>query len=100
MRHNISGVRTDCITGEEQEVELEYEITLKDGYEVFQLFGGPTGYESFTLKPLDIPGLEKWNTDKDEIMSRNWVACAGTKGTWDKLVIPASEMAKIVWEVE
>lgn len=99
MRHKINGVRTDCVTGEDKEVELEYEITQEDGYETLQLFGGPTGYESFTTRQLDLPGLERFNYTKEEIMTHAWVACAGTKGSWDKLVIPKEEMAKIVWEV-
>ena len=98
MRHKIKGIRTDCITGKDKEVELEYEITREEGYEVFQLFGGPTGYESFTTKPLGIPGLERFEHTKEEMITHSWVACMGTKGSWDKLVIPKEEMAKIVWD--
>lgn len=80
----MKGILTDCITGKETEIKLDYQIM----HSVFYLIGGPTGYESFRLtsKGTDIKGM----------CEKGWMACAGTPGTWDKLVIPGKEMKKAI----
>src|SRR5205809_8102004 len=83
----IKGFLTHCITGEETKVNLEWYIRpptegyLKDGI-WFHLTGGPTGYESFQLTAESVYHIAK----------RGWLACAGTKGSWDRLFITAEQM--------
>lgn len=80
----IKGFRTNCITGHKEEVSLKYLFeTRPDGRTIFTLFGGVTGYESFTIDEY---------LDLDMCFSKGWYACAGTKGRWDSLFIPAEEM--------
>lgn len=55
-----------------------------DGTLSVQLDGGPTGHESFVASPANIVAMQ----------SRNWVACMGTRGRWDRLVVPRHEMKK------
>ncbi len=83
----IKGVRTDCNTDEEIEVELEFETVSGDPDDSFQLIGGPTGYESFYMHDFAVKGMRE----------KGWCACSGTKpvGTaygWDRLMISAEQM--------
>lgn len=78
----VKGIRTSCITGEEQVVDLEFKI--ED--DIFQLIGGVTGYESFNIDS-NFSYLEK-------MFKTGWVACFGTPCKWDKLVIPGRQMKK------
>ena len=80
----MKGILTDCIDGEVQEIEIDYEIVERDGHKIFKLIGGVTGYESFYL--------DSEYTRLGKIMENGWNACAGTKGKYDKLFIPAEEM--------
>ena len=61
---------------------------MDDGRKVFQL-SGPTGYEGFYID-------EKTITDfRDASEScEGWLACFGTKGVYDKLLVPLNEMRK------
>jgi len=92
----IKGIRTSCVTGEEREVDLRYEIkpcpyaNQHDTRFVFHLDGGPTGYESFTI--------DEYIADVTCGIRRGWTACAGTKGRWDKLFIPGEEMRRVFME--
>lgn len=92
----IKGIRTDCITKEEKEVELEYEIQVRSNQyginrRIFRLLNGVTGYEGFYIdnengKPESV--LLK-------MLKRNgWKACMGTPRFYDELVISAEEMRK------
>lgn len=84
----VKGVRTDCVTGKQREAEFEYKIEKQpDGREVFYLFGGPTGYESFYI------GDHMINALKDPKRT-GWLACIGTEGVYDRLEIPAAEMRR------
>lgn len=97
MLVKIEGIRTDCYTGKERKVKLQAEILVVhggpfDGKNVFKLYGGPTGFESFYITP---------QTFKDYEDDRNfWVACMGDIGynvpIYDKLVISAVEMRKVL----
>lgn len=80
----MKGIFTDCHTGEEREVYLDYKIIEIKGEKIFQLVNGPTGYESFYITSV-YPRLEK-------MCENGWTACCGTKGVWDKLFISAEEM--------
>jgi len=86
----IEGIRTNLTTGEECKVKLQAEvITLPNGEKVFQLYGGPTGYESFYITPQT---YEDFKPDKNY-----WEACFGDR-RWDRLIIYASEMRKVLGE--
>ena len=82
----MKGILTDCTTGEDREVDIYYEIVEIEGKKVFQLINGVTGYESFYI------GSEYNHVEN--VCDNGWTACAGTKGVWDKLFIPAEEMKK------
>ncbi len=88
----IKGILTNCVTNEEKEVELEYEIEMRDGRRIFSLLNGVTGWESFYIDSeySDIEGMRKCG----------WLACAGTPRRWDKLFIPAEEMQKSLKDIE
>lgn len=45
----MKGTLISLACGDEMEVELDYEIVAVDGRKVFNLIGGPTGYESFYI---------------------------------------------------
>lgn len=84
----IKAIRTDCVTGEQKEVELAYEvIETDDGRKLFKLQGGPTGYESFHITQALI---EEYRHAPQTC--GDWIACSGTKGIYDKLVVPLAEM--------
>ncbi len=83
----LKGILTNCITSKETDVELEYEITMRNGERVFSLLNGVTGWESFYI--------DHWTTRLDDMKKTGWLACAGTKGRYDRLFIPADEMQKI-----
>lgn len=89
---SINGVLTDCITGKESVVDLDYEIFTHDGLRYFQLINGVTGFESFYI---DDYKSSKTDTDKLERIRKNgWRACVGTKEVWDELYITSEEMTK------
>lgn len=80
----VKGTLKNRFTGEVSEVELSYEIIIKDDKSIFQLIGGPTGYESFYM-----------DEDAKRLIENGWLACSGTKNKYDELFIPAIEMKKI-----
>ena len=80
----MKGILTSLASGDEIEVELDYEIVTVDGRKVFNLIGGPTGYESFYID----------DAKKFKMSENGWTACMGTKYVYDRLFIPAEEMKK------
>jgi hypothetical protein len=82
----LKGILTNCSTDEEKEVEIEYEITERNGERVFSLLNGVTGFESFYI--------DHFTTDIKGMKNFGWTACAGTKDRYDKLFIPPEEMRK------
>ena len=84
----MKGILTDCHTGEDKEIEIEYKIVEIEGKKIFQLVNGPTGYESFYID-------SEYN-HLDNVCENGWTACCGTKGVWDKLFISAEEMKKVL----
>jgi hypothetical protein len=50
---------------------------------VFQLHGGPTGYESFYVTEENVP----------EMVEKGWLACSG--GDWPRLEVPADSMRQL-----
>lgn len=83
----IKGILTDCNDGKETIVDLEYEIEERDGRRLFQLLNGVTGYESFYI--------DQDNANLNRMKEKGWLACAGTKGRWHRLFIPAEEMMRV-----
>jgi len=90
----VRGIRTDCRTGEQSAVDVEYVIrTHEDGRHSLRVLNGPTGYESFCIEDSQ---LLRHITER-----KGWLACAGTQpiglyAGWDKLFIPYLQMQKIL----
>jgi len=82
----MKGILTDCYTGEDKEIEIEYKIVDWGNGKIFQLINGPTGYESFYID-------SEYN-HLENVCDNGWTACVRTKGVWDKLFISAEEMKK------
>lgn len=82
----ISGLRTNCFSGESFTVTLLAFLTDGLHGKVFKIDNGPTGYESFYLDENIIKIFRQ--------EGKPWVACMGTSRSWDKLVIPNEEMIK------
>ena len=85
-----------CRTGEVTRVELSYEILRqerKDTWIVFQLYGGPTGYESFVIDD----GVRE-RRHGPEYPHEYWSACAGTEGVYHQLRIHKNEMTRVLSE--
>ncbi len=80
----MKGILTDCNTGIEKGIYVDYEIVEIEGKRIFQLIDGPTGYESFYID-------SEYN-HLENVCENGWMACIGTGGVWDKLFIPAEEM--------
>jgi len=92
----VNGTRTDCSTGEVKKVSLH--LTLdKSPLEpnkkpIVTLHGGVTGYESFYLNDYAMEWLSAPEVEQ-------WAACMGTKGRYDELLIPTTEMRKALREL-
>jgi hypothetical protein len=82
-RIDVAAIRTDCFSGQERQVTVTLLVkTGNDGcHYVFIDRGGPTGYESAQYDRLYREGEES-----------GWNACSGTKGRWDRLVVPRSSL--------
>ena len=91
MQNKIKGIRTNCITGKTTEVTIAFDIrnhpTINANYPDWFLIidGAVTGYESINICPDIIKRTSEYG----------WCACAGTKGSWDKLEILPEEMKKL-----
>jgi len=74
-------------TGEEEKnVEVTFAISEIKGDKVLSIVkGGVTGYEGFYVKYGNIPRMR----------ISGWLACMGTKGSWDRLMVPAESMGKV-----
>jgi len=81
----IDGELVNSVTFEHVMRLYAYEIRKKaDKPPIFKIIGGPTGYESFYM--------HKFVVDKMSISG--WVACAGMRGSWDRLSFTGEEMRK------
>jgi hypothetical protein len=90
MKAQLRALRTDCITGETKETEIEIELTDK----LFKITkGGCTGFEVWDVTPNFISQFLNNPEQKP------FCACSGDVGYnyphYDKLLIPAEEMNKI-----
>ena len=86
----VPAKRTRVATdGLEEDVVVQISVyeDHEDGYTLRIVEGGVTGYESYCLDENTV----------DRNMGRDWIACMGTKGRWDRLVVPWSSM-KTVYE--
>lgn len=90
MRGYIQGIRCSCRDKFKTAwpVTIRYGIERRDPDYWLRLEGGPTGYESIRLFNLE--------TIKAFMDGKSWEACFGTKHRWDRLIIPASEMLRII----
>ena len=85
---NIRAKIIDCCDGAVRFKQLEYIIfEYPDKRQIFQLLGGPTGYESFYIEKGE---REKYIPDSVKC----WVACMGTNHVYDRMEIPKEEMLK------
>jgi hypothetical protein len=82
-RAEVKAVRTHNETSVEQ--TLHVAITTDYGYQVLQLYGGPTGYESFRL------------SDR-KTGEGNWCACAGGMG-WDRLDVDGESLDGAIYDL-
>ena len=80
----MKGILTSLVSGDTQEVTLDYVIETEDNSRIFKLLNGPTGYESFYID----------DAKKFKMSKNGWTACMGTKYGYDRLFIPAEEMRK------
>jgi len=85
----VTAVRTNCMTGIVKDIEV---LVMKSFYagslnewQISITSGAVTGYESMLVK----------NVYKVANDNTGWHACAGTKGRWDTLFLPATSMMKI-----
>jgi hypothetical protein len=62
----------------------------RDNQVLVQMDGGPTGNESFVATPRNMSGFYD---------GRNWVACEGVRGAWDRLVVPSHEIVAFLMRV-
>lgn len=83
----LKGIQTNCCTKQERECIQTASLVYHAGYLntwYVELSPGVTGYESASV---------------DSLLKENrfltWPACAGTDGSWDRLVIPAAEMERL-----
>jgi hypothetical protein len=91
----VTAIRTHHTTGVETTVEIVCGIrTDGSGRRIFEIVeGGPTGYEDF-----HVDGFLEVRKRKG-ITTLAWTACMGTKGRWDKLVVPHESMVKALTEL-
>lgn len=64
--------------------DYEFEIVVDPSrsQKVFQLIGGPTGYESFIMHDETVTAMKE----------RGWRACIGTPGSYNRLISTADQM--------
>ncbi len=86
----VRATRRDAFTNAESQVVATLEYVVNHPFHDFDFpvirisDGGVTGYESFFLKEETIYDVTQYG----------WLACAGTKGRWDRLFISAPEMGE------
>ena len=89
IKMKAKALRTHCVTGVKTVVDIVLEkrwYESLDGWSIWIIEGGVTGYESFMFDNMD------WSTA--------WSACAGTRDRWDELLVSADEMKKIYEEMK
>lgn len=81
----VQAVRTDAFTEQVKTVQVSVRLEthrFSEGTEDYiHVLGGPTGYESMPFKSLD-----------RAIEAGGWLACFGTPGRYDRLLIPAEQL--------
>ncbi len=85
---HVTAQQSHCVTGAVRSVTVELYLghsPVSGPY--VQLAGGPTGFEAFSVGTY---------TDLDTMRTGGWCACAGTRHRWDRLFIPAPEMARAI----
>ena len=84
----MKGIRTNCVTGKTQEVELQYTITESLGDITLHIVNGVTGYEGFCISTQS-PNIKRMCRD-------GWYANIGAHMVYDSLFIPVEEMRKVL----
>lgn len=84
-RFTVTAERTDLTTERTREVSVSLRVVSKEDGQVWIVMeGGPTGHESIQATDHVVRTLQ----------TRNWVACFGARGQWDRLVVSAYEMRR------
>ena len=83
----VDAIRTNCVTDKQVAMKVlvnkKQAAILSDKQWIWIVKGGVTGYESMRVDSVR------------EFTFGGWSACAGTKGRWDTLFLPAASMQKI-----
>ena len=102
LEGTLCGTRVCCLTSKARKVDLAWQVARQEtddedpgteglkafnGRLIFQLEGGPTGYESFYI--------DEDGANLRMMAAKGWTACFGTKDRWDRLEIAATAMAKV-----
>ena len=83
----VKGTRTKLwLDGTTKSCKVKVVFALKDKRSLYIIKGGVTGYESFCIECFD---------DFQKMIDKGWTACAGTKGSWDRLFIPGKSMKEV-----
>ena len=85
---DVSG---DTNPSDHGEFDYEFEIINKpNGPNIFQLFGGPTGHESFVMHEATVTAMKE----------HGWRACTGTPGSYNRLSFTAKQMKAAFEQVD
>lgn len=89
MRLRATRTRLSSYSEEPEEVQIELELIVYPGNKLSMQIteGAVTGYEAFVVNDMMWGFIWK---------KGSCVFCAGTEGRWDRLEIPATEMARFV----
>lgn len=83
-RLSVRAERTNLGTQVTSEITVQLWLGTSGPLSVVWLDGGVTGHESFELSEDAL--RRAWG--------RSWVACSGTAGSYDRLVVPQDEMQR------
>ncbi|ACK73994.1 hypothetical protein PCC7424_5419 (plasmid) [Gloeothece citriformis PCC 7424] len=89
----IDGIRTHHTTQKKTSVKIHWICELREERPVFVLLNGVTGWESWSIQHLIDFGLFN---DRELTY---FLACAGTTGRWDKLILDREQVKKVVLEL-
>jgi len=82
---SVKAERTHCTTKKGKKTVIDVVLALRG--DAVQLYGGPTGAESFVVHGSG-------NADLDRLKEKGWWACAGTQDRWDSLFVPPESMKR------
>ena len=96
----VPAMRGSCLIDEISSVEVTFELK---GNVLSIVEGGVTGYEGLfiddsgkdLLKKIGLGNLPIAQGESSDVLQVGWIACMGTKGRWDRLLVPASSMQAV-----